>query len=51
MNDVAGHNGLYTVHHEEWCVSGGAIQRGPQPLEYGVKLLCLVRIRFLKGPH
>ena len=39
MNDVAGQNGLCAVHHEEWCVSGSAIGRGPQPPEYGVELL------------
>ena len=50
MNYVAGKNYLCAVHHEEWCVSGGAIRRGPQPPVYGVELLYPVRIRFLKGP-
>ena len=51
MNYVTGQNCLCAVHHEEWCVSGGAIRRDPQPPEYGVELLYLVHIRFLKGPH
>ena len=51
MNYVARQNFLCAVHHKEWCVSGGAIRRGPQPPEYGVELLYLVRIRFLEGLH
>ena len=47
MNYVAGQNRLCAVHHKERCVSGSAIWRGPQPLEYGVELLYLVRVRFL----
>ena len=31
MNYVAGQNRLCTVYHKEWCVSGSAIRRGPQP--------------------
>ena len=48
MNYVARQNGLCAVHHEEWCVFGGAVRRGPQPPEYGVELLYLVRVRFLR---
>ena len=51
MNYVAGQDCLCAVHHKKWCVSGGAIRHGPQPLEYGVELLYPVRVRFLEGPH
>ena len=39
MDNIIGQDGLWAVHHEEWCVSGRAIGRGPQPPEYGVELL------------
>ena len=51
MNDVAGQNGLCTIHHEEWYVSGSAIGRGPQPPEYGVELLYPVFVCFFQRSH
>ena len=51
MNNVAGQDNLCAVHHEEWCVSGGAIRRGPQPPEYGVELLDPMSIRLCQGSH
>ena len=44
MNDVAGQYRLCAVHHKEWCVSGRAIGRGPQPPEYGIEFLNLVLV-------
>ena len=44
MDYVAWQYCLCAVYHKKWCESGGAIQRGPQPPEYGVELLDLVRI-------
>ena len=46
-----GNTASAAVHHEEWCVSVGAIRCGPQPPEYGVELLYPVRVRFLEGPR
>ena len=51
MNYVAGQYRLCAVHHKEWCVSGSAIRRGPQPPEYEVELLYPTRVRFPEGPH
>ena len=39
MDNIAGQDSLCVVHHEEQCVSGRAIVRGPQPPEYEVELL------------
>ena len=51
MNYVAGQDCHCTVHHKEGCISGTTVRHGPQPPEYGVELLYLVRVRFLEGPH
>ena len=45
MNYIAGQNCLSTVYHKEACVSSSTIWRGPQPPEYGVEILYLVRVR------
>ena len=51
MNYVAGQYRLCAVHHKERCVSGGAIQRVLQPLEYGVELLDPMGIQLCQGSH
>ena len=39
VNNVARQDRLRAVHHEERCISGFAIGRGPQPPEYEIEFL------------